>query len=317
MRASSLSNPKVIDLLNQYFVPVNADGVFYKENDSVPADEKAAFRQVFQAFQQLNQKNQAAGKPQLSIGSVHAYVLTSDGKAFDSLHVGEAKPERVLKMLENAVETLKVAKGKPLVQPASQATAPRAKPDSLVLHLTTRYLVPRNQPDARKGAEGALVPIDAKLGGERSGQWTALPSEDWIELKKAEWLKLLPAGSVSVGSSWELDRDVTAEILTRFYPTTENNDLTTNRIDRQALKATVVSVKDGMCRARLEGSLKMKHTFYPRRDDDNAVDASFVGYLDFEMDKPRIQALHLVTEKATYGGASRHFGAALRSLPMK
>ena len=48
-----------------------------------------------------------------------------------------------------------------------------------------------------------------------------MPSEDWIELKKAEWLKLLPAGTIGVGSSWDLDRDVTAQLLTRFYPTTE------------------------------------------------------------------------------------------------
>jgi hypothetical protein len=317
MRASSLSNPRVIDLLNQYFVPVHADGVYYKGNDSVPADEKAAYQRVFQEFHRLNKKNQAAGKLLLSIGTVHAYVLTSDGKALASLHVAEARPERLIKMLEQAIGALKVAKGKPVVQPTAQSAAPRAKADSLVLHLTTRYLVPRNQPEARKDAEGEYVPVAAKLGTERSGSWAALPSEDWIELKKAEWLKLLPAGAVRVGQSWDVDREVAAQLLTRFYPTTENNDLTTNRIDRQALRATVLSVKDGVCRARLEGSLKMKHTFYPRRDDANVVEATLVGYLDFDMAKRSIQTLRLVTSSATYGGASRHFGAALRSVPSR
>jgi len=36
--------------------------------------------------------------------------------------------------------------------------------------------------------------------------------------------------------------------------------------------------------------------------------------MDFELDNPRIHALRLVTDKATYGGASRRFGMALRSV---
>ena len=43
MRASSLSNPEIIDLLNHYFIPVHADGVYYQANKNVPAEEKAAF----------------------------------------------------------------------------------------------------------------------------------------------------------------------------------------------------------------------------------------------------------------------------------
>jgi len=317
MRASSLSNSKVIDLLNQYFIPVHADGVYYTHNDTLPAAEKAAYQRVFQELHQLNKKNQAEGKPTLSVGTVHAYVLTSDGKPLDSLHVAEAKPARMAAMLEQAIQTLKVPKGEPIVKPAPQSVAPQAKADSLVMHLTARYLVPRTQPGARQDIDGDYVPADAgRLGTERSGSWGALPSEDWLELPKAEWMKLLPAGPVGIDSSWDLDRDVTAQILTRCYPTTENNDLSTNRIDKQALRATVVSVQGGKVRARLEGSLKMKHTFYPRRDDENVVEATFVGYLDFEQDKPRIHTLRLVTDKATYGGASRHFGMALRSVPL-
>src|SRR5438132_8266814 len=150
MRASSLSNSKIIDLLNNYFVSVHADGVFYKANANVPADEKAAFQRIFQDFYRLNQKNQEAGKPALSVGTVHAYVLTANGKPFDSLHVGEAKPERVIAMLKRAVQELNVAEGKPAVKRAPQAAAPDAQPDSLVLHLTARYLFAKGQPEARK-----------------------------------------------------------------------------------------------------------------------------------------------------------------------
>src|SRR6516164_8248888 len=129
MRASSLSNAKVIDLLNHYFVPVHADGVYYKQNEAVPPDEKAAYQRVFQEFHRANQENDKTGKPRLSVGSVHAYVLTADGKPVDSLHVGEAKPDRVAAMLERAVQTLKVSAGNAVVSPTPQSVAPKAKSD--------------------------------------------------------------------------------------------------------------------------------------------------------------------------------------------
>jgi hypothetical protein len=315
MRASSLSNAKVIDLLNRYFVPVTVDGVYVQFNDSVPAEEKAAYRDVFSKLHALNKDNRKLGKPDLSVGSVHAYVLAPDGKPLDSLHVAEAKPEQVAKMLQRAIDTLKTPAGKPLVEPCPQSAPPKADADALVLHLTARYLVARGQAGARKDVDDDFVPLQPTLGEERSGQWSALPSEDWIVLKKAEWTKLLPAGKVDAGTSWDLDKDIAGQILARFYPTTENNDLSNNRIDRQALKATVVSAKDGKLRARIEGELKMKHAFYPGREDNNFVEATVLGYMDFDVTASRISALRLITDRATYGEDTRRFGVALRSLP--
>jgi len=106
---------------------------------------------------------------------------------------------------------------------------------------------------------------------------------------------------------------VAVKLLKAFYPVTENNDLSANRIDQQELTATVVSVEDGVARAKIEGALKMKHTFYPHREDNNVVEATLVGYLDFDPAKIRIRTLRLVTDPATYGGGT--FGVALRSTP--
>ena len=314
MRASSLSNAKVIDLLNGYFVPAHVDGVYLKGNASVPAAEKAAYQAVFQQLHQVNKENRAAGKPELSVGTVHAYVLAPDGKPLASLRVAEAKPEAVADMLERAVKTLKTPEGKPLIQPCPLSVPPKTGPNELVLHLVARYLVPRGQSNARKDVEGDFVPLQPSLGQEKSGQWTALPSEDWIVLKQTQWQKLLPKEKVAVGSSWDVDREVASELLTRFYPTTENNDLSTNRIERQALKATVLSIRDGVARARMEGALKMKHAFYPGKDDKNFVEATVVGYLDFAVEGPRLLTLRLVTDSASYGGESKRFGVALRSV---
>jgi hypothetical protein len=313
MRASSLSNAKIIDLLNHYFVPVYADGVYVKHNPAVPADEKAAFERVFHDFYHLNQENKNAGKPQLSVGSVHAYVLSADGKPMDSLHVAQAKPSQVVAMLEKAVESLKVAKGEPIAKPAPQSAAPETPAGSVMLHLTARYLAPRSRSDARKDIDDEFVPMQPHLGEERSGQWSALPSEDWIALTKDEWTKLLPPGTVATGTSWNIPKEIAEPLLTRFYPTTENNDLNTNRFDRQELKATIVSINGNVARAKIEGSLKMKHTFYPHREDENFVDATILGYIDFAADKSRIETLRMATEKATYGTMGR-FGVALRSV---
>jgi hypothetical protein len=312
MRASSLSNTRVVDLLNHYFISVTVDGVYYQHNDAVAKEERSAYRQVFQDLHLLNKKNKEDGKPLLSIGSVHAYVLNSAGKPLDSLHVASAGPKQMIAMLEKQIAALKVAKGKPVVKPARLSVAPKANADELVFHLTARYLVSKDQPNARKDIDGTFVPLKPVLGAERSGQWSALPSEDWLVLKPAQWRKLLPAKPVTVGASWNLDRETASQMLTRFYPTTENNDLSTNRIDEQTLKGTVNSIKDGVVRARLEGTLKMKHAFYPRKEDKNMVEATLLGYVEFQQDRTRIRALRLVTDTATYGGARQHFGAALR-----
>ena len=115
-----------------------------------------------------------------------------------------------------------------------------------------------------------------------------------------------------MGSSWELDKDVGAKLLKHFYPPAENNELSTNRIDRQSLKAAVVSVREGLVRARIDGNLKMKHAFN-QRGDDFFVEAVLVGFVDFDPAKKQIKSLQLVTDKATY--FKGNFGVALRSVP--
>jgi hypothetical protein len=315
MRASSLSNPEIIEILNRYFVPVHVDGVYVNNNASVEAGEKAAFRGVFQKFHEANKGSQA----NFSVGSVHAYVLTSDGQPVDSLHVADAsKPARLLEMLEKAKEKLKVVRGEPLVKPAPQAVPPKVEADAVLLHLTARYLVKKGDPSARKDVDDDLVPLQAVGLGKGRGGWHSLPSEDWIVLSRADCTKLLPAEKVAVGKSWNPDAKTAAKTLVRCYPTTELNDLAENRIDQQTLQATVVSMDSSVVRARLEGKLKMKHAFYPRRDDQNFVEAAFVGFMEFEVAPPRLRSFRLVTEQATYGAkgnASQPFGVAVRSVP--
>jgi hypothetical protein len=319
MRASSLSNPDIIEILNRYFVPVHVDGVYVNKNPSIDAAEKAAYRGVFEKFHNANKENQGKDKPKFSVGSVHAYILTSDGRPVDSLHVADAaKPARLLEMLEKAKDKLQLVRGEPLTKLTPQSPPPKTEADAVLLHLTSRYLVRKGDTRARKGIDDDLVPLVATGLGKGQGGWHSLPSEDWIMLTRADWMKLLPSEKVVVGKSWDLEPKTAAKILIRCYPTTELNDLSENRIDLQMLKATVISIDSSVVRARLEGKLKMKHAFYPRRDDNNFVEAMFVGIMEFEVSPRRLRSLRLVTEQATYGGnvnGSHPFGIAVRSLP--
>jgi hypothetical protein len=274
MRTGPFSDAKVIELLNNYFTPVYTINEDYAEKGPAPREEKAEYQRIYHE----------AVKAKLSTGTVHVYVLTPDGHPLDSLHVAEAaKKDKLIGMLEKTVKKLKIKEGKPLVKPVPQSVAPKADKGSLVLHLTSRPL----------------------RGG---GSWDGV-SENWIVLDRDDVKKLLPEGKHEVGTAWDIDKTVSTKLYKPFYPVTENNDLSTNRIDSQFLRGTIVSVKEGIIRGRLEGKLKMKHAFYPGREDDNFVVAEIVGYVDFKANGD-IETIKLVTEEATYGGGT--FGVAVR-----
>ena len=76
-------------------------------------------------------------------------------------------------------------------------------------------------------------------------------------------------------------------------------------------KLILKKIQEGVVRARLDGKLKMKHPFY-HRDDDNFVEASVVGLLEFEPGTKKIRSLQLATERATYGRVT--FGVVVRSM---
>ena len=100
-------------------------------------------------------------------------------------------------------------------------------------------------------------------------------------------------------------------MLTYFYPQTENNDANPGRIEKQSLTAKVLSAEGGVVTARVDGTLRMQHVFYPGRKDPQPVDATLVGVLTFG--KGRTPELQLVTTGATHG--KRPFKVAVRTLP--
>jgi hypothetical protein len=295
---------------------VHVDGTFLQANPEVAGPELTAYRDLMSEMHRTNADRKAAGKPAFSIGTVHAYVLDEAGQAVDSRHVAHAGPASITTMLKDAIAALSVKPGATIVLPKDQAPRPDAADDALVLHLTARYLVKRDHPRARTEVAGELVPRKSDtLGGERSGQWDALPSEDWIVLENTQWQGLIP--ELKPGASRSVDAALATIRYKRFYPTTEQNDLSKNHIEAQELTVTVLSASPTRMLARIDGSLSMKHAFYPGRDDQNRVEATLGGFLEFDPKHDRITRLQIATDRASFGDEQRKqsFGVALRNEP--
>lgn len=254
----------MIETLNAHFVPVYASMEDYADGGTAPADEKAAYRKIYRA----------ALEAKLSTGTVHVYVVTPEGRPIDSIHVAHANTKKVLETLRRAVADLKVAAGKPVVEPRRQAVPPPGAPaDALVLHLTARSL------DGR-------------------GCWGELPGEDFIVLEAAEWAPLAKPG--------EVPREVAMKFYHRFYPSTENNDPAKDEVEEAVL--TAASEGEGVL--RLTGRLRMKHPFYHKKDDCR-VALEAVGYVRVD-GAGRVTSLQMATTEATYNGGK--FGVAVRTV---
>ena len=276
MRAGPLSNTKVIDLLNSYFVPVYTVNEDYAKNGTAPKEEKAERERIFKA-------GYAAKK---SVGSVHVYLLSPDGEFIDSLHVAEAaKSKTLIALLEKTATDLKLNKGNPVMRLRPQSEVPACEKDCLALHLTARSL-------------------DGK------GAWSEFPVENWIVLSPADQREITGTEK-QIGETWEIGTDTAKKLLTHFYPATENNDVSRNRFIEQKLTATLVGKENGVARARLNGTFRMEHSFY-HKPDGKIAEGSVIGYIEFSPKSGQITSFDLVTEKASYAGGT--FGIAVRAV---
>jgi hypothetical protein len=153
--------------------------------------------------------------------------------------------------------------------------------------------------------------------------WGEFPAENWIVLSREECRAFVPTAEQSkVGGTWTIDAKVAAKVLTHFYPQTETCDHAgdtaadgphRHRIVRQALSAEIVSLADGVARLRIAGDVRIKHTFYPSRDDDLHAVSRVMGYADVELSTGRLKQFRLATAEGRYGRYG--FSAAVQSLP--
>jgi hypothetical protein len=158
------------------------------------------------------------------------------------------------------------------------------------------------------------VPLDDPLGVSVNYFSRGLPAENWLVLERSQWAGLLPASAVDVGDTWTIPGNTAALVYRHCYPPTEDNDVSRNRIDASTLSATVVARAGKAVRARLEGSLVMKHRFAPEKDDTRFVNATFLGYIDVDVDAGGVPALQMHTVEGRYGKKTE-FGVAVSLVP--
>lgn len=284
MRAGPLSDNRIIDLLNRYFVPV------YTSNEDTGPRGRGAREEIAEHVRIYQQgMNSPCGA-----GAVYVFILNPQGQVIDGMDVAHAtRGDALAEMLEKTAHSLHTAPGAAVIAPAPQSQPPRHEPDSLVLHLVAR--------------------------GSRTGfPWRMFPAENWIVLRRAEWSNLLPSGNINVGSSWSFNETLTRKLLENVYPQMEELDTSVdrNRIDTASLQATVISKSAGVVQARLDGTLVMKRSFYPHAADNNFVKATMLGWMVFDSARRRIDNFELATKDATYGSdAPEPFSAALASAP--
>lgn len=278
MRAGPLSKPDVIKMINAHYVPVYAVNEDYRGDGPQPADERKEFNRIYR---------EALGA-KMSAGTVHVYITAPDGKTVDSMHVAAAaKTDKLLATLKRNIERFDLTAGKTLVKPKPQSTAPTGiAKDAVALHLVSR-----------------------SMGG--GGSWGGVV-ENWIVLSTDEWSQFVPPKGKSPGDGWRIDPTVSTKLLTHFYPSTENNDVSKNVFEHQHLDAKLIAIDSSKSTAlvKLGGTLKMKHTFY-HKPDSNIAEASVVGYAEIDTSKATMRAFGLTTVEATYGGGKFAVGVRL------
>jgi hypothetical protein len=293
MRAGPLSNDKVIDLINHYFVPVHVSHDEYVKKGNVPPEEKAERQRI------IREAWADPKAPILRAGEDATFILDPDGHVAESLfQPNNIKLDLLIGLMERNIKKLNIARADVVIPPTPAGAPSKANADDLLLHLTARYL---------PASEG----------------WGRLPAEDWFTLTPDQWKKLLAPADAKVGQQWIIDKDVATYLLKYFYPPSANTDVARNILEEMQLQGTVVSVKEGIARVRLDGKMKMKHPFFTtglgpsnavmEKDEDYYVRAELIGHIDTDLTARRIQSVRIVTDKGTYAKAS--FGAALRSVP--
>jgi len=268
MRAGPLSNDTVIDTLNRYFVPVFVSNEDYEKAGGASPQEKKEYSRLFDEF--LEKK--------LPCGTVHVYLIDPDGHAIESMHVANAsKTDKLMAMVRRCIDRLDIPSGGPLVKPRDTSVAPPGPAGSVVLHLVSR----------------------GENTGPQGGSWREFPAENWIVLSADQAQALLPSDKPTPGTSYEMNAATATKILKYFYPQSEDpTDSPWTKVDREALKATMLSVDHGTATARLEGSVQLQRNFYPGKYSPERMTATVLGFVQWQPQTHLITSFELVTDEA-------------------
>ena len=224
-----------------------------------------AYRQVFDE----------AADQKLSVGTVHVYILSPDGKVADSQSVKQAQfAAPHLEFLNRQIARFAVTPGQAIGPPTPQVRPPKVAPDQLLLKGVTR-----TQPGSR--------------------HWIGV-AEDWLTLDRPDVESLLPSSNQRIGDSWQVPGDVAEKILTHVYPPTGQFDPTTHTFQDVVLTCEIIDQSEGSFVVELFGKMTMNHDLL--RPDEHRVRATVVGYFRIAPGAQRPTTFRLSTFEAEFAG---------------
>lgn len=262
MRASSLSDRTVVELLSKYFIPVwlSTDDHDLVPKEKAEADEYVRYRKLAHARG-------------LTAGNVQIYLILPDGELLTTLHVAEAaKSDTLRRLLQKTVTDYKIEPRREVPRPAG--VRPRLRPreeDRAEFHVVARYLGPR----ATSG-----------LG------------ENWVELSGEECAAFVPR-ETKKDFSWEVPAATANKLYGYFFPPGPNYQAGNGKIEESSLTARVAAVEEGRALVLLRGRLTMQHRI-GGKETDGDVRARVSGYALIDTKARRLTELALVTDDAEF-----------------
>jgi len=266
MRASSLSDDRVIRLVSAYFVPVHVS----RDNYLLSAPDADTLRELDRIDRERKAKK-------LEGGIVAVYILNPDGSVIASIAVQQAfYPDKFAAFLNKVVADNKLEPRLPEDVKKSAAEAP-----------------PPRRP---KTPDGLLLAVRARFNDGKSNGSTSV---DYLDLSADQWRRLTPAADAKEGATWEVPEAVADRLLILCYPPTPHWNTKENKISARTLTATLVSVDGDVCVVKLSGRVDMFHPF-TGKPDDNRLSARVVGYVRYDRGKKAVTDFNLAAEEAVF-----------------
>jgi hypothetical protein len=263
MRASSLSDARVIDLVSKYFVPVSVSRDDY-QREPRDADEKA----------ELVRLDRERARRGLKGGNVCVFVVAANGDVLTTQPVQLAyKPENLLPLLQSIIAEQKLG---PRGEEAIQASAAK----------------PADTKPKTDGGRFVHIWTSLDTGGNRG------LSNDRAELTAAQCKAFLPPVDAKPGTSWDIPEEIAHKLFQNGYPPGPQWMTKDAKVLKGTLKATLAAVSDKEAHIELSGEMILK--FPVGKPTEGRITAHFVGAARVNRKKQTLRSLELVSEQAEY-----------------
>jgi|GEM_PF-1675547 hypothetical protein len=266
MRVSSLSHPRIRELISTYFVPVLVSRDDY-QRDPRSEDEKAELLRI----------DHECTRRGLKGGSVCVFLIAANGDVLATQQLHQAcKPEKLLPFLQQIIAEQKLTPRR-----AEAIRASIAEPTD-------------SQPSRdRKETENNFIDIWTRLDVDGNRL-----SHDRVKLTAAQCKAFLPPIDAQPGTSWDIPEEIAHKLFQYGYPPGPQWRAKDCKVLKGTLKATLAAVSNEEARIRLEGELRLK--FPVGKPTEGRLTAHFVGLACEDRKKQMLTSLMLVSEQANY-----------------